>query len=114
MRLAYLSRNGDAKTEIQVKHENIDKIVKTGCLLHNIIITNQAVDEATLQKIQHSNTTHILKSSVSGTRRFNRAVRAAYNIRERFKTYLKGDGMIDLGNNLLNKHLSPVNCSEYF
>lgn len=80
------------KTELQVVPEHVDKLVKTTCLLHNIIIDKEGIDEATWQDIKTSNTEDGTRSTIRGPRCYNRAAQRAYNIRERFKAYFCGEG----------------------
>jgi hypothetical protein len=75
------------KTELQVLPEHVDKLVLTACLLHILIVDKEGTDEATVQKITSSNTAEGGASVIRGPRRYNRATREAYNIRERFKVY---------------------------
>jgi hypothetical protein len=83
------------KTELQVSPEHVDKLVLAACLLHNLIIDKEGIDEATLQKIKFSDTAEVGTSAVRGPRSYNRATREAYNIRERFKIYFNGEGAVD-------------------
>ena len=39
------------KTELQVAHEHVDELVSAACMLHNLIVDKEGIDEATLQKI---------------------------------------------------------------
>lgn len=82
------------KTELQVDPEHVDKLVITACLLHNIIIDKEGIKESTLQKINTSNTVEDVENS-RGPKRYNRAGREAYNVRERFKTYFNREGVCD-------------------
>ena len=83
------------KTKLQVSPEHADKLVSAACLLHRLIIDKEAIVEATLRKIKSSDTAEVGASKVRGPRRYNRATREAYNIRERFKTYFNGEGAVD-------------------
>ena len=65
-------------------------------MLHNLIVDKEGIDEATLQKIQSSDTAEVGASAIRGQRRYNRATREAYSIRERYKIYFKGEGAVDL------------------
>jgi hypothetical protein len=67
----------------------VDKLVLTACLLHNLIIDKEGIDEAAVQQITSSNTAEGGASVIRGPRRYNRWTREAYNIRERFKVYFK-------------------------
>jgi hypothetical protein len=58
----------------------VDKLVLTACLLHNLIIDKEGIDETAVQKIS-SNTAKGGASVIRGPRRYNRATREAYNIR---------------------------------
>ena len=76
------------KTELQVEPERVDKLVVTVCLLHNILLDKEGIDEGTLQKVISSNEPgNIDRLSDRGPKRFNRAGREAYSIREKFKNY---------------------------
>ena len=83
------------KTELQVSSEHVDKLVSAACLLHNLFIDKEGIDEVTLQKIQSSDTAEVRASAIRGPRRYNRATREAYSIRERFKIYFNGEGAVD-------------------
>ena len=65
------------KTELQVAPEHADKLVSAVCLLHSLIIGKEGIDEATLQKIQYSDTAAVGASAIRGPRRTNRATREA-------------------------------------
>jgi hypothetical protein len=65
------------KTDLQVLPEHVDKLVLTACLLHNLIIDKEDIDEATVQKITSSNTAEGGASVIGGPRRYNRATREA-------------------------------------
>ena len=82
------------KTELQVSPEHVDKLVSAACLLHNLTIDKEGIDEATLQEIKSSDTANVGASAIRGPRRYNRATREAYNIRERFKIYFNGEGAV--------------------
>jgi len=60
--------------------------------LHNLIIDKEGIDEATLQKIKSSDTAEVVASAIREPRRYNRATRETYNIRERFKFILMEKG----------------------
>jgi len=47
------------KTEIQVSPEHVHKLVSSACLVHNLIIDKEGTDEATLQKINPSDTAEV-------------------------------------------------------
>ena len=90
------------KTELQVLPEHVDKLVLTACLLHNLIIDKEGIDEVAVQKITSSNTAEGGASVIRGPRRYNRATREAYNIRERFKVYFNGEGAVDFQYNQID------------
>jgi hypothetical protein len=90
------------KTELQVLPEHVDKLVLTACLLHNLIIDKEGIDEVAVQKITSSNTAEGEASVIRGPRRYNRATREAYNIRERFKVYFNGEGAVDFQYNQID------------
>ena len=71
------------KNELQVSPEHVDKLVSAACLLHNLITHKEGTDEVTLQKIKSSDTAEVGAPAIRGPRRYNRAMREAYNIRER-------------------------------
>lgn len=85
------------KTELQVDPHHADKIVKTACLLHNIIIDKEGLDEAvfTESSINHQ----IVFNGNMNLRRYNRARQQAYDIRDKFKQYFNGPGAV-FNNNL--------------
>nr|CAI5862351.1 unnamed protein product [Callosobruchus analis] len=76
------------KTELQVEPHHVDKLVLTACLLHNILIDKEGLDEGVLQKIDSTNIVDNARSTVTGPRCYNRAGRDAYYIRA-FATSLK-------------------------
>jgi hypothetical protein len=47
------------KTELQVSPEHVDKLVSAACVLHNLIVDKEGIDEATLQKIKSSDTAEV-------------------------------------------------------
>ena len=61
------------KTELQVSPEHVDRLVSAACLLHNLIIDKEGIDEATFQKIKSSDTAEVGASAVRGPRPYNRA-----------------------------------------
>ena len=80
----------------------MDKLVLTACLLHNLIIDKEGIDEATVQKITSSNTAEGGASVIRGPRRYNRATRESYNIRERIKLYFNGEGAVNFQYNQID------------
>ena len=78
------------------------QIVLTACLLHNLIIDKEGTDEAAVQKITSLNTAEGGASAIRGPRRYNRATREAYKIRERFKVYFNGEGAVDFQYNQID------------
>lgn len=81
------------KTEVQVHPDKVDIVVKCASLLHNIVIDRQGIPDITISEINTSN-----KGDVNiqnrGLRRFNRATREAYEIRDTFKQYFNTIGAI--------------------
>jgi hypothetical protein len=61
------------KTELQVLPEHMDKLVLTACLLHNLIIDKESIDEAAVQKITSSNAAEGGSSVIRGPRCYNTA-----------------------------------------
>jgi hypothetical protein len=80
----------------------VDKLVLTACLLHILIIDKEGIDEATVQKITSSNIAEGGASIIRGPRRYSRAMGEAYNIRERFRVYFKGEGAVDFQHNQID------------
>lgn len=93
------------KTELQVESHHVDKLVLTACLLHNILVDKEGIDESTLQKISTENTRNDVKSTNRGQRHFNRAGRDAYYIRDQFKLYFNTVGAIDFQNNEIDAYV---------
>jgi len=83
--------------------------------LHNLIIDKEGTDEATLQRIKSSDTAETGASVIRGPRRYNRATREAYNIRERFKIYFNGEGAVDFHWNQIDTYveLNTLNDVSY-
>ena len=54
-----VSKRRRLKAELQVSPEHVDKLVSVACLLHNVIIDKEGINEATLQKIQSSDTAEV-------------------------------------------------------
>ena len=101
------------KTELQVSPEHADKLVSAVCLLHSLIIDKEGIDEATLQKIQYSDTAVVGASAIRGPRRYNRATREAYSIRERFKIYFNGEGAVDFQQTKFTSMLNEIHWVIY-
>nr|CAI5829782.1 unnamed protein product [Callosobruchus analis] len=80
------------KTELQVEPHHVDKLVLTACLLHNILIDKEGLDEGVLQKIDSKNIVDNARSTVTGPRCYNRAGRDAYYIRDQFKIFFNTVG----------------------
>ena len=102
MHLAYLFQNGDA---LKTEPEHVDKLVLAACLLHNLILDKEGIVEATLLKIKSSDIAEVGASAVRRQRRYNRATREAYNIRERFKIYFNGERAVDFQYNQLDTYV---------
>lgn len=83
------------KTELQVQPDNVDRLVRAACLLHNIVINQEGFDENEFQKITTLNEDG---STNSRPKRYNRAGRDAYYIRDQFKIYFSGEGATDFQN----------------
>lgn len=71
------------KTEIEIYPDKVDLIVKTICLLHNLIIDL----EGTPDVLQCSESTKPTQVNTRGERCFNRATNTAYDIRNKFCQY---------------------------
>ena len=54
------------KSQLQVSHENVDKLVSAACLLHNLILGREGTDEATLQRTRSSDTAEYEASAIRG------------------------------------------------
>lgn len=76
------------KTELQVNEDHVDTIVKCICLLHNIIIDQEGIDDTLLVNIHQTNT------EIEISRRNNRSKTAAYAIRDNFKEYFNNVGAV--------------------
>jgi hypothetical protein len=61
------------------------------CLLHNIILNKEAVDERVLM----TRTSEDHYSHERNSRRYNHATRGAYDVWERFKQYFNGVGAVN-------------------
>ena len=75
------------KSELQVNPEHVDTIIRTVCLLHNIIIdkgVNETVAMTPITPEDHSN--------IRSSRRYNRAKQNACSIRDRFMQYFNAEG----------------------
>lgn len=93
------------KTELQIEPHHVDKLVLTASLLHNILIDKERFDESTLQKIDFENTANDVRSTITSTKRFNRAGRDAYFIRDQFKLYFNTVGATDFQHNEIGTYL---------
>ncbi|XP_060866068.1 putative nuclease HARBI1 [Metopolophium dirhodum] len=80
------------KTELQMNPEHVDIVIKTICLLHNIIIDKEGIDETLLEQVRRDPTINSETHSVS--RRNNRSRTEAYIIRDTFKDYFTTVGAI--------------------
>lgn len=85
------------KTELQVDPCHVDTLVKTVCLLHNIVIDKDGINESVSLNVD--TTEHSFDST--SLRRFNRSSRRAYEIRDIFKQYFK-DNNINKPNDSVN------------
>ena len=72
--------------------EHVDIVIKTICLLHNIIIDKEGIDETLLEQVRRDPTINSETHSVS--RRNNRSRTEAYIIRDTFKDYFTTVGAI--------------------
>lgn len=88
------------KTELQVEPCHVDTIVKTVCLLHNIVIDKDGIKESVLFNIQSQTAEHSFETEhdITNLRRFNRSSRRAYEIRDIFKQYFKDNTINNLNN----------------
>jgi hypothetical protein len=78
------------KTELQGNPEHVDTVIRTVCLLHNIIIDKEEVN-VTVAMAQITPEDH---NNVTSSRRYNRAKQNAY-IRDRFVQYFNAEGAIE-------------------
>ncbi|CAI6370193.1 unnamed protein product [Macrosiphum euphorbiae] len=69
------------KTKIQIDPNNVDTIIKSIHLIHNIIIDQEGVDESLISKINQNVTNPDLVHS-NASRRNNRSKQEAYKIRD--------------------------------
>ena len=79
------------KTELQVNPEHVDTIIRTVCLLHNIIIDKEGVNETDAM----TQTTPEDHSNVRSSRSYNRAKQNACSIRDSFMQYFNAEGATD-------------------
>jgi len=77
------------KTELQVNEDHVDTLVKCICLLHNIIIDQEGIDDTLLVNIHQTNITFDM------SRRNNRSKTIAYAIRDQFKEYFNSIGAVN-------------------
>lgn len=73
------------KIELQLEPNHVDSVVKCACILHNIIIDKEGVDESVLTNLQEK-----LLANTHPVRNHNRSTREAYIIRDKFKDYFNG------------------------
>nr|CAH7713575.1 unnamed protein product [Callosobruchus chinensis] len=92
------------KTELQVEPHHVDKLVLTACLLHNILIDKEGLDEGVLQKIDSTNIVENARSTVTGPRCYNRAGHAYY-IRDQFKIFLNTVGATDFQDHQIDTYV---------
>nr|CAI5827338.1 unnamed protein product [Callosobruchus analis] len=93
------------KTELQVEPHHVDKLVLTACLLHNILIDKEGLDEAVLQKIDSTNIVDNARSTGTGPRCYNRAGRDAYYIRDQFKIFFNTVGVTDFQDHQIDTYV---------
>lgn len=77
------------KTELQVQPKHVDKIVKCVCLLHNIVLEKEGAQESNMmvQTLENG-------EPYKQTRRYNRARREAYSVRDQFRHYFNNEGVV--------------------
>ncbi|CAI6361061.1 unnamed protein product [Macrosiphum euphorbiae] len=80
------------KTELQINEDHVDTIIKCICLLHNIIIDQEGVDDTLFVNIHQTNT------EIEISRRNNRSKTVAYAIRDKFKEYFNNIGAVHFQN----------------
>ncbi|XP_059147843.1 uncharacterized protein LOC131953030 [Physella acuta] len=90
------------KTELQVDPKHIDKLVTAVCLLHNIIIDKEGINETMMHNINLEIVTSAAECVKS--KRYNRAGREAYNIRDQFKAYFNAEGAVHFQYDKLNTY----------
>nr|CAH7735675.1 unnamed protein product [Callosobruchus chinensis] len=95
------------KAELQVEPHHVDKLVLTACLLHNILIDKEGLDEGVLQKIDSTNIVENARSTVTGPRCYNRAGRDAYYIRDQFKIFFNTLGATDFQDHQIVTLINP-------
>nr|CAH7740486.1 unnamed protein product [Callosobruchus chinensis] len=93
------------KTDLQVEPHHVDKLVLTACLLHNILIDKEELDEGVLQKIDSTNIVENARSTVTGPRCYNRAGRDAYYIRDQFKIFFNTVGATDFQDHQIDTYV---------
>jgi len=79
------------KTELQVNPEHVDTIIRTLCLLHNIIIDKEGVNET----VAMTQITPEDLSNVRSSRRYKSAKQNACSIRDRSMQYFNAEGATD-------------------
>nr|CAI5840130.1 unnamed protein product [Callosobruchus analis] len=89
------------KTELQVELHHVDKLVLTACLLHNILIDKEGLDEGVLQKIDSTNI-------VDNARCYNRAGRDTYYIRDQFKILFNTVGATDFQDHQIDTYKKRI------
>jgi len=77
---------------LQVNEDHVDTIIKCICLLHNIIIDQEGIDDKLLVNIHQTNT------EIEISRRNNRSKTVAYAIRDQFKEYFNNIGAVHFQN----------------
>lgn len=80
--------------QLEVRPEKVDKIIKCICLLHNIIIDKEGLQDNTATLTLQRDMAPVGEIRTQRARRNNRASRRAYEIREEFKTYFTGIGSL--------------------
>jgi len=86
------------KTEIQIDPNHVDSIIKSICLIHNIIIDKEGVDEALISQMNQNLTSPDLVHINNTSRRNNRSKQEAYIIRDKFKEYFNNIGAVSFQN----------------
>lgn len=94
------------KTELQIELEHVDKVVITTCLFHNILIDKEGLNESALQTINTLNAAEdLVRSTIRGSKRYNRAAQEAYDIRDQFRIYFNGEGAVGFQYNEIDTYV---------
>lgn len=90
------------KTGIQIDPNHVDTIVKSICLIHNIIINQEGVvvvDETLISQMNENLTNPDQDTNQHTARCNNRSKQEAYIIRDKFKEYFNNIGAVSFQDN---------------